>query len=47
MGRLGEYWEMNPPALFVRQRIVRLLVVSLHTGKQKGFRSSPVPADII
>jgi len=46
MGRLGEYREMNP-RLIVRQRIVGLLVVSLHTGKQKGFRSSPVPADII
>ena len=46
-GAAGGVLGNEPPALFVRQRIVRLLVVSLHTGKQKGFRSLPVPADII
>ncbi len=46
MGRLGEFWEMTP-ALFARQRIVKMLVVSLHMGKQKGFRSPPAPADRI
>jgi hypothetical protein len=57
-GVAGGVLGNEPPALFVRQRIVGLLrsplkrqhfVWCLHCirGKQNGFRSSPVPADII
>jgi len=45
-GATGGASGNEPPALFVRQRIVGLLCNCIR-GTLKGFRSSPVPADII
>lgn len=44
MGRLGEYREMNPLPYLSGKGLSGCFAVAYG---EKGFRSSPVPADII